>query len=200
MKHKRLLVTGFEPFGGQTVNPSWLAVSALPEALSGAEVVRRLLPVDWARGPAALRAALSELRPDAVLCVGQAGGRAALSIERVAINLRGGADNAGVRQDEVPVVPGGPAAYFATLPWGAMRAALESQAIPAEYSYSAGVYLCNCVMYTALHAAAAEQAGLLAGFLHVPFLPEQTADKPSMPREMLLRGVALCAEAVARSL
>ena len=200
MEHDCILVTGFEPFGEQEINPSWLCVSALPETLCGVRVERRLLPVDWARGPAALRAALDELRPAAVLCVGQAGGRAELSLERVAVNLRGGADNLGIAHNEAPVAEGGPAAYFSTLPCGAMLDALRAEHIPAAFSYTAGIYLCNCVMYTALHAAAHALPGLKAGFLHVPFLPEQTADKPSMSREIMARGVLLCAETVARSL
>lgn len=198
MPHDCILVTGFEPFGGQTVNPSWLCVSALPDTLAGVRVERRLLPVDWHGGPAALLDALRETAPAAVLCVGQAGGRAELSLERVAVNLRAGADNAGVAQDEQPVAAGGPAAYFSTLPCAEMLAALRAQAIPAACSYSAGVYLCNCVMYTALHFAAAERPALRAGFLHVPFLPEQTQTAPSMARETMARGVLLCAEVLAR--
>lgn len=194
-----ILVTGFEPFGGQKINPSWLCVSALPDTLYGTRIHHRLLPVDWIEGPAALRSAMRELRPDAVLCVGQSGGRSALSIERVAVNLRGGADNTEMVQNDTPVVLGGPAAYFSTLPNAAMLAAMQAANIPAEYSFSAGIYLCNCVMYTALHYAASERQELKAGFLHVPFLPEQTLDKPSLPREAMAHGVLLCADAICRS-
>lgn len=197
---KCVLITGFEPFGGQTINPSWLCVSALPESLAGVRAERRLLPVDWEKGPAALRAAIDELQPAAVLCVGQAGGRDAFNIERVAINLRGGADNAGATQADAPVAQDGPTAYFSTLPFAEMLQTLNTAEIPVTYSYSAGIYLCNCVMYTALHYAAVRQPNMKAGFLHIPFLPEQTTDKPSLPREMMERGVLLCAEAVAKSI
>lgn len=195
-----VLVTGFEPFGGQTVNPSWLCVSSLPDMLAGVPVHQRLLPVDWEKGPASLLSALRELRPKAVLCVGQAGGRAALNIERVAVNLRGGADNTGRAQTDAPVMPDGPAAYFTTLPYTAMLDALKAADILGEYSFSAGIYLCNCVMYTALHYAAEEQSGLKAGFLHVPYLPEQTRDRPSLPLAVMEQGVRLCVEAVCRNL
>ena len=193
-----ILVTGFEPFGGQKVNPSWLCVSALPDLLSGVRVVRRLLPVDWAAGPALLRQALRELSPSAVLCVGQAGGQRELRIERVAVNLRGGADNEGAVREEEPVEPEGPAAYFSTLPVSQMREALKAENIPVCDSYTAGIYLCNCVMYTALHYAAVEQPGLAAGFLHVPFLPGQSETAPTMEWETMTRGVLLCAETAAK--
>lgn len=197
---KCVLITGFEPFGGQTINPSWLCVSALPETLAGVRAERRLLPVDWEKGPAALRAAIDELQPAAVLCVGQAGGRDAFNIERVAVNLRGGADNAGLTQTDAPVTQNAPTAYFSTLPCAQMLETLSKAEIPAVYSFSAGIYLCNCVMYTALHYAAVNRPEMKAGFLHIPFLPEQTSDKPSLPRETMERGVLLCAEAVAKSI
>lgn len=197
---KCILVTGFEPFGGQKINPSWLCVSALPETLAGVKVIRRLLPVDWKNGPAALRAAIDELQPAAVLCVGQAGGRDAFNIERVAVNLRGGVDNAGENQTDASVAEDGPTAYFSTLPYAEMEKSLKDHTIPVTYSYSAGIYLCNCTMYTALHYAATNQPEMKAGFLHIPFLPEQTTDKPSLPRELMEQGVRLCAETICKNL
>jgi pyroglutamyl-peptidase len=199
---KRLLVTGFAPFGGQRINPSWICVEELPEAIAGVTIIRRELPVVWFAAVQELYDLLGEYRADAVLCVGQAGGTAKLNIERVAINLCNGTDNDGRAMDDAPIFVGGPAAYFATLPVAAMKAAVEAEDIGVTYSFSAGTYLCNHVMYAALHRAAIEMPGLRAGFLHVPMLPEQVKDTGgySMPLEKTRRGVYLCAEAVAKGI
>lgn len=197
-----ILVTGFDPFGGESRNPSWEAACALPTYIAGLEVHRRLLPTVFGAAGELLLAAVRELQPSLVLCLGQAGGRAALTPERVAVNLRDAciADNAGVQPVDEPVIPGGAAGYFATLPTRAMVEAITAGGIPAALSYSTGTFVCNDVMYTLLHAAATERLPLLGGFLHVPYLPEQAAahpTQPSMALKQIVRGVTLALEAAA---
>lgn len=179
----KLLLTGFEPFGGSPINPSQMLVEALAEKTPGGiELQTALLPVDRERGPAALLAAMDSGQPDAILSFGLAIGRAKISLERVAINLMDYRipDNAGNIVHDQPVVPGGPAAYFATLPLRALFNALQDSGIPVELSLSAGAYLCNQVFYTLLHTLATQQKPTLAGFIHLPALPEQAAqaEKP----------------------
>jgi pyroglutamyl-peptidase len=192
----KLLLTGFEPFGSSAVNPSEQAARAITAAgVDGAQIALAILPVDRARGPAALLAAVDAERPDAVLCLGLASGRSALSIERLAVNLLDFRipDNAGVQVSDEPVAPGGPTAYFATLPVRAMLDAVRAAGVPAELSLSAGTFLCNQVLYALLHRLAAGGAGTRAGFIHVPALPEQAAQAgpaaPSMSLETTVAGV-----------
>lgn len=172
----RVLLTGFEPFGGEGVNPSEQAVRALAAApLPGLSLATSVLPVSYAAVMPALRAALAAHDPQVVLATGQAGGRPHLSVERVAVNLDDArsADNDGAHRIDSQVVPGGPAAYFATVPVKAMAVAIRDAGVPAEVSQSAGTFLCNHVFYQCCHIAAQERPGLRAGFLHLPLLPEQ---------------------------
>lgn len=202
----KILVTGFEPFDGETINPSWEAVRRLGGQAGGAELVTRRLPTAFALCGPALEAALESCRPNAVLCVGQAGGRASVTVERVAVNLMDARmpDNAGAQPVDEPVCPHGPAAYFASLPVKAMVQRVRAAGIPCHLSYSAGAYVCNCVMYQALHLAAVRYPGLRAGFVHVPFLDEQAAAKPagtpSASLAVVLRALTLALEAVADSM
>lgn len=178
-----VLLTGFAPFGGETLNPSRDAVRALHGSrIAGHRVLARELPVTFAGALPALRRAIRDVSPALVLCVGQAGGRAGLSLERVAINLVDARipDNAGAQPVDVPVVPGGPAAYFATLPLKAMLAALRDAGIPAAVSHSAGTYVCNQVFYGLMHALR-RRPRVRAGFLHVPWSPPQAASHPGTP-------------------
>jgi pyroglutamyl-peptidase len=180
---RTVLLTGFQPFGGEQVNPSWQAVSALQGArIAGHRVVARELPVAFGTSLKALRAALKETQPSLVICVGQAGGRAQLSLERVAINVDDARipDNAGAQPVDLPVVDGGPAAYFSTLPIKAMREALRAAGFPAEVSQTAGTYVCNHVFYGLMHAVRARRA-LRAGFIHIPYSPAQAAVHPGAP-------------------
>jgi len=181
----RILLTGFAPFDGGTANPSERAVAALAEGprLPGLALATAILPVTYGGALPALRAALAAHGPDVVLATGLAGGRPAVSVERVAINVDDAriADNDGVRRIDAPVVPGGPAAYFATLPIKAMVAAIRAAAVPAEVSQSAGTFLCNHIFYHACHIAATERTSLRAGFIHLPWLPAQAVDHPGEP-------------------
>lgn len=170
----RVLMTGFAPFGGEPVNPSWQAVSLLGARRDDVAAVE--LPCEFAASLPALRAAFLEHRPSLVVCVGQAGGRLDVTPERVAINLIDARipDNAGDQPVDVPVVPNGPAAYFTTLPVKACVAAIRAAGVPASVSHTAGTYVCNQVFYGLMHLLA-EFPGARGGFVHVPFSPEQVA-------------------------
>lgn len=195
---KTILLTGFEPFGGESVNPSWEAVRRLDgETLAGAAVAARRLPCVFGEALAVLREEMAALRPALIVAVGQAGGRPELSLERVAINVDDAriADNAGRRPIDRPVVPGGPAAYFSTLPIKAQAAALRAAGIPAVVSQSAGTFVCNHVFYGLMHALAGTPAR--GGFIHIPYLPEQAAAHPgaaSMSLETIVAGLRLALE------
>jgi pyroglutamyl-peptidase len=188
------LVTGFEPFGGDRVNPSFEALKRLPPRLGSLDIAARSLPVIYGAAIPALRAAIGESKPDIVLCVGLAGGRTELSLERVAINIDDARipDNDGNQPIDRPVVVGAPAAYFATLPIKAAVAALREAGLPAAVSNSAGTFLCNHVFYGLMHGAASGGRRFRGGFLHVPFLPGQAArlrGAPSMALEQIVEGI-----------
>lgn len=190
-----LLLTGFEPFGGDSINPSWQVAQALHgQAIAGARIQALCLPCCFGTALQALREALRAQSPALVLCLGQAQGRSDFSIERVAINVDDAriADNAGARPVDQPVVPGGPAAYFSSLPIKAVVAALHAAGLPASVSQSAGTYVCNHVFYGLMHALAARPTGVgvgagrvqavRGGFMHLPLLPEQAARHPDLPK------------------
>ncbi len=201
----KALVTGFEPFGGARVNPSFEALGRLPSRLGALDIVTRALPVVYGAALPALSEAIIVTAPDIVLSVGLAGGRAELSLERVAINIDDARipDNDGNQPIDRPVVSVGPAAYFATLPIKAAVAALREAGLPAAVSNSAGTFLCNHVFYGLMHAAAAGGGRFRAGFLHVPYLPSQSAHvpgAPSMAIEQIVAGIEIVlAIAAARS-
>jgi|RhiMetdeSRZDD1v2_1073273.scaffolds.fasta_scaffold38212_5 pyroglutamyl-peptidase len=180
-----VLLTGFEPFGGSQVNPSAQVVRTLArDGLPGVALHSAILPVDRQGGPATLLNAVRALHPDAIVCLGEATRRMAISIERVAINLLDYrmADNAGHQAIDEPIVPDGPAAYFVTLPVRAMLEAVRAAGIPAELSLSAGAFLCNQVTYELLHYLTTHQLDIPAGFVHLPALPEQVTNAyPPMP-------------------
>lgn len=193
---KRILMTGFEPFGGQKVNPSWQAVQGII-APEGIELIRRELPVRWYDTSAAVKALLEELQPDAILLTGQAGGAERIRVERVGLNLRdaGSADNAGVIVRDTPVFEGAPTAYFSTFAYKEILAALTGAGLPAAYSFSAGAYLCNEALYTALHLLPEAKCG----FIHLPFLPEQSEKHFTLPldKQILALQLVLNAQAAA---
>jgi pyroglutamyl-peptidase len=192
-----VLVTGFDPFGGQRVNPSWQAVQALHDGrIAGHRVIGAELPTVFRDSMQSLRGLLRQHRPTLVICCGQAGGRGALSLERVAINVDDARipDNHGAQPVDRPVVAGGPAAYFTGLPIKAMRQALLDAGINAEVSQTAGTFVCNHVFYGLMHelATAPECHGVRGGFIHVPFLPEQ--GQPSMRLDEIVQGLRLAIE------
>lgn len=169
----RALVTGFAPFGGDAINPSYEAVRRLPARLGNVEVVTAELPTSFARAPRVLRVLIAREQPTIVLCVGLAADRPAISIERVAVNLCDAriADNDGAQPRNKKVVARGPAAYFSTLPVVQVVDALTCEGIAAELSLSAGAFVCNHVFYGLMHAAAKNPRLKRAGFVHVPALP-----------------------------
>lgn len=186
----KILATAFEPFGGDTVNPTMEALSRLAprEGLS-----RLVLPVTFRGAGAALARAIEALRPDAVLSLGLAGGRDRVTPERVAINLDDARipDNDGLQPVDWSIVPDGPDAYFSTLPVREIARRIGARGIPAGLSLSAGTYVCNHVMYTALHLAKTRYPGMKCGFLHVPYADElpHDASKPSLPLEDIVLAV-----------
>jgi pyroglutamyl-peptidase len=187
-----VLVTGFEPFGGEELNPSWMAVQALHgRRIGGHRVVGMQLPTVFGQSLDVLREGLTSLRPDLVVCTGQAGGRMALSLERIAINVNDARipDNASAQPVDTPVVTGGPAAYFTTLPIKAMHKALIDAGINAEVSQTAGTFVCNHAFYGLMHLLATlpELAHTRGGLVHVPWLPEQ--GQPSMRLEEIVQGL-----------
>lgn len=177
---RTILLTGFDPFGGESVNPAFAAVRALPDQIGGAQLCKLELPTAFFSSGALLKKTVEQLRPDAVVCIGQAGGRAAITPERVAINLMDAKmpDNAGFLPRELPIVANGPAAYFSTLPLRRMVDALRAAGAAAQISNTAGTFVCNYLLYTLLHLAATQGYTMPCGFLHVPYLPEQLAGKP----------------------
>ena len=194
-----VLLTGFAPFGGETTNPSWDAVSTLDgQTVAGHRVLARRLPVVFGGALDALHGAIADTNPSLVLCVGQAGGRAQLSLERIAINLDDAriADEAGAFPIDEPIVADGPAAYFATLPIKAILSSLRDAGIPAEISQTAGTYVCNHVFYGLMHALRG-RTGIRGGFLHIPYSPAQASGHPgapSLPVDTVVAGLRVALE------
>jgi pyroglutamyl-peptidase len=199
-KMPNVLLTGFEPFGGEHVNPSHEIVRALAgTVIAGHRVVAATLPTEFARVSAELDALIRRHRPVLVLATGQAGGRAEISLERVAINLIDARipDNAGAQPVDVPVVAGAPDAYFSTLPLKAMLRALQATHIPAALSHSAGTFVCNQVFYALAHRLALGRRKVRGGFVHVPYLPQQAArhdGAPSLPLATMIDAIRICLE------
>ena len=191
----RILLTGFEPFGGQSINPSWEVARTLQGAVvAGAQVTAAQLPCVFAQALPALQLALAQQRPDIVLALGQAEGRCDFSVERVAINVQDARipDNAGAQPIDVPVVDGGPVAYFSTLPIKRLVAGLKATGFAASVSQTAGTFVCNQVFYALQHTLAG--LGVHSGFMHLPLLPEQAAQwpgptLPSWPVSVQVAGV-----------
>lgn len=187
-----VLLTGFDAFGGELINPSWLAVKALHgRQVAGHRVIAAQLPTVFDESLQVLGALLVMHRPMLTICVGQAGGRGAISLERVAININDAriADNAQSQPIDTAVVVDGPAAYFTSLPIKAMLVALQREGVAAEVSQTAGTFVCNHVFYGLMHFLATERGfkNKRGGFIHVPFLPEQGL--PCMPLADITRGL-----------
>jgi pyroglutamyl-peptidase len=192
----KALVTGFEPFDGEDLNPAREALRRLPSRLGPMALATWPLPTVFGQALEALEEAIAVTAPDIVLCVGLAGGRAALSLERVALNIDDARipDNAGQQPIDRPVIAGGPPAYFTNLPIKAAVAALREVGLPAIVSNTAGTFVCNHVFYGLMHFVATRRPGLRGGFLHVPYLPSQAArhdGAPSMALEDVVRGIEI---------
>lgn len=191
----KVLVTGFEPFGGETINPSWEAVKELPDKIENAEIIKHQLPVTFKGVKEKLPKIIDEIEPNVVILTGQAGGRVNITVERVAINVMDARmeDNEGYKPEDEPIFEDAPAAYFATIPVKRIVNALRENKIPAMVSNSAGTYVCNTAMYTALHHIAIKGLDTKAGFIHVPYIPEQVLEKPqpSMSIEMIRKAIEI---------
>jgi len=196
-KKKTALVTGFGPFDGEAVNPSQEIARALHgSVIAGHAVIGALLPCVFGESIRELKRLLRTHQPRLVICVGQAGGRAAVTPERIAINVDDAriADNQGARPIDLPVVRRGPAAYFSTLPVKAIVAGLQTDGLPAEVSQTAGTFVCNHVFYGLMHALRTRR-GVRGGFIHVPFLPKQAGKKhPSLTLKQMVSAVGRAVE------
>ncbi|WP_329454831.1 pyroglutamyl-peptidase I [Streptomyces sp. NBC_01497] len=200
----RVLITGFEPFGGEGVNPSWAAARLVESARpAGLDVTAVRLSCVYGQAIGELRTAVADTDPALVLCVGQAGGRTGLSVERVAVNVDDARipDNAGNQPVDEPIVPGGPVAYLSSLPVKACVAAVREAGLPASVSGTAGNFLCNHVFYGLAHLIATERPTLRGGFVHVPYAPEQVVGRaePSMSVADIARGLAVIVETAVRT-
>lgn len=203
---RTVLLTGFEPFDQDTLNPSWEAVRLLDETLinDNVRIVARQLPCVFSQAPAHLHALIERFTPQMVIAVGLGPGRSDIALERVAINLIDARipDNQGEQPIDVPVAAEGPTAYFSTLPIKAMVAALRAAGIPATVSHTAGTFVCNQVFYSLQHTLAGST--VRSGFMHVPLLTEQVAlaasAQPSMSQETLVKGLRVAVSAALNTL
>lgn len=189
-----ILVTGFDPFGGEVVNPAYEAVKQLPDTIKGHDVIKLEIPTVFGKSGQTLVAALEKYQPELVLCVGQAGGRTDLSFEKVAINFMEARipDNEGKQPFNQPVISDGATAYFTNLPIKAMAKAVRESGILSSISYTAGTFVCNELMYHLLHWIDTHNVSVRGGFVHVPFAPEQAAQKSgvaSMSIDMISQGL-----------
>ncbi|MES2414779.1 MAG: pyroglutamyl-peptidase I [Pseudomonadota bacterium] len=196
-QHPKVLLTGFDAFGGAALNPSWLAVQPMDgQQLAGHAVVAAQVPTTFAGSVTELKKLIRQHKPALVICVGQAGGRSALSLERVAINVADASipDNAGEQPVDVAVRHKGPSAYFSTLPIKAMLKSMHAAGIRAEVSQTAGTFVCNQVFYSLMDTLAKQRSHskVRGGFIHVPYLPEQGT--PNMALEEIVRGLRVAVE------
>ena len=190
---KNLLLTGFEPFGGEQINPSFEAVKRLPDIIGEFNITKLLLPVVFGEAAEIVLNKATELKPDAILCIGQAGGRAAITPELVAINLRYARipDNKGQKPMDEPIANDGESAYFSTLPMRKIADAISSNGLPAQLSYSAGAYVCNDLLYTLLSRLDKDETKV--GFIHIPYCTDQQKE-PSMDLDDIQKGLVIAIE------
>ena len=193
----KLLLTAFDPFGGSPINPAQEAVRLVPDRIGDVEIIKLEVPTVFGKSIDTVIAKMAEVRPDAVLCIGQAGGRYDLTPERVAINLDDARipDNEGNQPIDVPVFNDGAPAYFSSLPIKAMVAGIREAGLPASISNTAGTFVCNHLMYGVLYHIARSFPGVRGGFMHVPFVPSQTVDRPTPAPSMCERDIARGIEA-----
>ena len=190
---KKLLITGFEPFGEETINPSWEAVNLLDSQIGEYQITKLLLPVVFEKAYEKTLKKANELCPNVILCIGQAGGRNAITPELVAINLRHASipDNNGNKPQDQPIILGGENAYFSNIPVRKIVDAISTQQIPAKVSYSAGAYVCNDLLYSLLNNFKNSETQI--GFIHLPYCTEQNK-QPCMPLDDMVKGLTIAIE------
>ena len=178
---RRVLVTGFTPFAGESTNPSWEIVKELPDSIAGYRIEKLRVPIEFGKAIDIAAVAIDKWQPRVVLCFGQAGGRSRMGVERVAINVDDAriADNGGEQLIGQPIRGNAPAAYFCTVPVKAMVAGMARAGVPSEVSNSAGTFVCNHLIYGVLHHIAGKGYATRAGFIHVPFMETQILDRPN---------------------
>lgn len=200
----KILVTGFDPFGGEPINPAIESVKRLPDNIAGAEIIKLEIPTVRKKSLEKIEKAINEHNPDVILSIGQAGGRFDISIERVGINLDDFRipDNEGNQIIDEPVFPDGENSYFVKLPVKAMVQNVQKNDIPASVSYTAGTFVCNHVLYGVLYLIEKKYKGKKSGFIHIPFLPQQVIDKrnmPSMELNTIVKGLTAAIEAIVKN-
>ncbi len=198
----KILVTGFDPFGGEKTNPAIEAVKRIDENIEGAEIIKLEIPTVFNKSADVVEEKIKEVNPDVILSVGQAGGRYDITVERVAINEDDAriADNEGNQPIDTKIREDGEAAYFASIPIKAIVEEIKAEGIPASVSNSAGTFVCNHIMYQDLYLAE-KYGNIKAGFIHVPFLPEQVLDKKntsSMSLEDIVKGLNAAIRAIVK--
>ena len=197
----KILVTGFDPFGGEPINPAIESVKKLPDNIAGAEIIKLEIPTVRRKSLEKIEKAIQEHNPDIILSVGQAGGRFDITVERVGINMDDFRipDNEGNQVIDEPIFSDGDNAYFVKLPVKAMVQNIQKNKIPASVSYTAGTFVCNHVLYGVLYLVEKKYKGKKSGFIHIPFLPEQVVDKrnmPSMELNTIVTGLTAAIEAI----
>jgi len=200
----KILVTGFDPFGGEPINPAIESVKRLPDNIAGAEIIKLEIPTVRKKSLEKIEKAINEHNPDVILSIGQAGGRFDISIERVGINLDDFRipDNEGNQIIDEPVFPDGENSYFVKLPVKSMVQNVQKNNIPASVSYTAGTFVCNHVLYGVLYLIEKKYKGKKSGFIHIPFLPQQVVDKrnmPSMELNTIVKGLTAAIEAIVKN-
>ncbi|MDR2993768.1 MAG: pyroglutamyl-peptidase I [Bacillus cereus] len=197
---KTVLLTGFDPFGGESINPAWEVAKSLHEKTIGEyKIISKQVPTVFHESISILKEYIEELNPEIIICIGQAGGRPDITIERVAINIDDAriADNEGNQPVDVPVVEEGPAAYWSTLPMKAIVKKLREEGIPSSVSQTAGTFVCNHLFYGLMHELEKHDKKIKGGFIHIPFLPEQASNypgQPSMSLSTISKGIELAVE------
>ena len=200
----KILVTGFDPFGGEPINPAIESVKKLPDNIAGAQIIKLEIPTVKGKSIKKIEKAIEEHNPDVILSIGQAGGRFDISVERVGINLDDFRipDNEGNQTIDEPIFPDGENAYFVDLPVKAMVKNIQKNKIPASVSYTAGTFICNHILYGTLYLINKKYKNKKSGFIHIPFLPEQVINKkntPSMELNTIVKGLIAAIEAIVKN-
>ena len=199
----RALLTGFDPFEGNSINPALEVLRDVRERIGGIEVRGIEIPTVFGKSMERILEVAKEFKPDVILCIGQAGGRYEMSLERVAINLNDARikDNEGNQPIDEVIYADGENAYFSNLPLKAMMAEMRERGIPTAISNTAGTFVCNYVMYGVLYHIHKHNIAKKGGFIHIPYMPQQVINKPNTPymeKERMVRGVEIALECIAQ--